>query len=144
MTEKPTHIEFERACVCQALRRTARQVTRRYETALRPLGLTMGQFTTLAALLRPDPVPLSALADQLGMDRTTLTRDLAPLERRGLVGSVPSPDDGRVRAIELTEAGRTLLDEAIPRWRDAQAESDRRLDGTDWAELRNQLDRLVA
>ena len=144
MTERLSHAEFERACVCQALRRAARKVTRRYEDALRPIGLTMGQFTTLAALLRADPVPLSVLADQLGMDRTTLTRDLAPLERRGLLASVPMPDDRRVRAIELTHEGRVLLDDAVPLWREAQAESGRRLDGTDWADVRSELDRLAA
>ena len=144
MSNLLTHTEFERVCVAQALRRAARKITRRYEAALRPVGLTMGQFTTLAALARPEPVPLTVLADQLGMDRTTLTRDLAPLERRGLVASSPSPDDRRVRAIELTDVGRVLLDEAAPLWREAQAESGRRLGDAQWTAIRDHLDRLAA
>lgn len=144
MSKPLAHTEFEQACVAQALRRAARKVTRRYEAALRPVGLTMGQFTTLAALARPEPVALTMLADQLGMDRTTLTRDLAPLERRGLVASRPSPDDRRVRVIELTDAGRSLLGAAAPLWRDAQAESARRLGDADWGAIRNDLDHLAA
>ena len=143
MTDALSHAEFERACVAQALRRAARRVTRRYEAALRPVGLTMGQFTTLAALARPEPVALTALADALGMDRTTLTRDLAPLERRGLVASGPSREDRRVRAIVLTDTGRALLREAAPLWREAQAESGRRLDGAEWTAIRQDLDRLA-
>ncbi|MEO0957389.1 MAG: MarR family transcriptional regulator [Pseudomonadota bacterium] len=144
MSDALKYTDFEQACIAQALRRVARKVTRRYEAALRPVGLTMGQFTTLAALARPEAVPLTVLAEQLGMDRTTLTRDLAPLERRGLVASTPSPDDGRVRAIALTDAGNDLLSLAVPLWRKAQAESARLLDGADWAPIREQLDRLSA
>ena len=134
--------EFERACVCHALRRAARTVTRRYEDALRSLNLRSGQFTILASLQQPDPVPLSMLAGQLGMDRTTLTRDLAPLERRGLIVSVASDADARVRALRLTGNGQALLAEAIPLWRHAQAESERRMDGRDWNTIRRDLDRL--
>ena len=142
MEETLSHSEFERACMAQALRRAARKVTRRYEEALRPLGVTMGQFTTLAALARPEPVPLTALADQLGMDRTTMTRDLAPLERRGLVRSSPSKKDRRIRAIALTDAGRDLLHEAVPRWRSAQEGSRHRLGDVDWSLVRQGLDHL--
>lgn len=142
MARELNYVDFEHACIAQALRRAARSVTRRYEATLRPLGLTMGQFTTLASLARPKPVPLMVLAEQLGMDRTTLTRDLAPLERRGLVASTSSPDDGRVRAIALTSAGRELLELATPLWRDAQAESVRRLGGADWGAIREQIDLL--
>lgn len=143
MTDPLSHAEFESACVAQALRRAARKVTRRYEAALRPAGLTMGQFTILAALARPEAVALTALADQLGMDRTTLTRDLAPLERRGLVASSPSRKDRRVRAIGLTKDGRARLAEATPLWRRAQAESRRRLALSDWTGMRRDLDRLT-
>lgn len=142
MSQRLSHLEFESACIAQALRRAARKVTRRYEEALRPVGLTMGQFSTLAALARPDPVALTVLAEQLGMDRTTLTRDLAPLERRGLVASSPSKEDRRVRGIALTDAGRSCLEKAAPLWRAAQAESGRRLAHAEWAAIREDLDRL--
>lgn len=139
-----TALEFERACVCQTMRRVARKVSKRYEAALRPLGLKAGQFTILAALQRDHAVPLGALAKALGMDRTTLTKDLRPLERRGLVASVADANDARVRGLELTPAGRKLLAEAEPLWQSAQDTTLARLGGRDWQNLKRTLDRLAA
>lgn len=139
-----TAAEFGRVCVCQALRRTARRVSKRYEDALRPVGLKAGQFTILAALHRDGHVPLGALADGLGMDRTTLTKDLRPLERRGLVTSVADEKDARVRGLKLTDAGRALLREAVPLWMTAQDISYGRIGDTEWTTLRRTLDRLAA
>ena len=136
--------EFERACVCQALRRAARKVTNRYEAALKPVGLKAGQFTILAALMRDHHLPLGALARGLGMDRTTLTKDLRPLERRGLVASVADESDARIRGLRLTDAGRAVLQEAFPLWRAAQDESHARVGADSWAEIRRTLDRLAA
>ncbi len=142
MVDTLSYAEFEKACVAQALRRAARHVTRRYEQGLRGVGLTMGQFTTLAALARPQPVAVTVLADQLGMDRTTLTRDLAPLERRGLIQSGHSKKDKRVRTISLTSEGRVLLGKAVPIWRAAQDESHDRLDADGWPALQEALAKL--
>ena len=139
-----TALEFERACVCQTVRRAARKISQRYEAALRPLGLKAGQFTILAALCRERPVPVSALARDLGMDRTTLTKDLRPLERRGLVASVADASDARIRGLELTAAGRKLLTEAEPLWQAAQDATLARLGGRDWQSLKRTLDRLAA
>lgn len=83
MIDSYTFSDFNTLCACQALRQATRKVSRRYDAALRPVKLNAGQFTMLAALLRPDPVTITTLADQLGIDRTTLSRDLKPLERRG-------------------------------------------------------------
>lgn len=135
--------DFEQACVCQALRRVARQVARRYEEAMRGTGLTTGQFAILAALLREDAVSLGVLAKVLGMDRTTLTRELRPLERRGLLTSAPAPDDRRVRTLRLSEQGLAVMREAIPRWEQAQEATHRRLPPSDWRRLRAELERLV-
>lgn len=118
-------------------------VARRYDDALRPLGITSGQFSILAALLRDKPVPLGALAGALGMDRTTLNRNLKPLVGQGLVETTTVVTDARVRALRLTSAGRSLLDRALPLWRKAQADSTKRLGGTPWADLRAQLQALI-
>ena len=138
-----TFTDFNTLCACQALRQAARKVTRRYDAVLRPLKLNAGQFTTLAALLRPDAVSISTLADQLGMDRTTLTRDLKPLERRGLVVSRAGDEDARVRQISLSRMGRDLLDEAIPLWEAAQERTKKEMSDPDWAALRSDLRRLT-
>ncbi|WP_415919008.1 MarR family winged helix-turn-helix transcriptional regulator [Tateyamaria sp. SN6-1] len=134
-----TFSDFSTLCACQALRQAARKVSRRYDAALRPVHLSAGQFTTLAALLRPDPVSISILAEQLGMDRTTLTRDLKPLERRELVTSQSGTEDARVRQVALTNAGRDLLMEAIPLWEVAQRQTKKEMSDVDWRELRNDL-----
>ena len=139
-----TASDFAQTCICQAVRRLARQVSKHYEDAFRPLGLKAGQFTILAALKRDRPVRLGALANGLGMDRTTLTRDLRPLERRGLVTSTADPSDARARCIALTERGRDLLERAIPLWRTAQADLLTRMQNADLLSLRAQIDRLAS
>ena len=77
--------------------------------SLREVGLTAGQFSTLVAVARNGTVALTPLAEELGMDRTTLTRALAPMERNGWVHTQTSAGDARVRTVELTEEGRDLL-----------------------------------
>lgn len=142
MSDELSANDLGAACVCLGVRKAARQLARRYDEAFRPLGITSGQFSILAALLRDDAVPLGALADVLGMDRTTLNRNLKPLEAAGLIAKTASKDDRRVRALHLTRRGRTLLNEAVPLWRQAQAESERRLAGAAWPKLRTQLHAL--
>lgn len=136
-----TALEMYTSCVCLGLQRAARNVARHYDEALRPTGLTSGQFTILSSLLRDKPMPLGALAELLGLDRTTLNRNLRPLEAEGLVATVPDPEDARVRGIELTPAGHGRLDIAVPLWRRAQSESNAKLD-TDWQQIRPVLARL--
>ncbi|HIP77639.1 MAG TPA: MarR family transcriptional regulator, partial [Kiloniellaceae bacterium] len=121
----------------------ARKISKRYEEALRPVALKAGQFTILASLQRERPAPLGALAAALGMDRTTLTKDLRPLERRGLVTSVADEEDARVRRLKLTPQGRALLKKAVPLWQTAQKVSYERLADADWPDLRRALDRLA-
>ncbi|CCD99434.1 MarR family winged helix-turn-helix transcriptional regulator [Bradyrhizobium sp. STM 3809] len=142
MASKLTAQDLAAACVCLGVRKAARQVARRYDDAFRPLGLTSGQFSILAALLRDEVVPLGAIADVLGMDRTTLNRNLKPLEQEKLVATSATAEDRRVRGLVLTAKGRALLDRAIPIWRTAQAESERRLAAMDWPTFRSQLQAL--
>jgi DNA-binding MarR family transcriptional regulator len=137
-----TAAEIGTACVCLGVRKAARRLARRYDEALRPLGITSGQFSILAALLLRDPVPLGVLAETLGMDRTTLNRNLMPLEKRKLIATAALPDDGRVRGLVLAERGRALLDRAVPLWKEAQAESQRRLQRSSWTEFRSLLSAL--
>ena len=95
---------------------------RRYDKALRPLGLSNGQFSLLMALNRPGQASVSDLAAVLGMDRTTVTAMLKPLERRGLVASAADGRDRRQRGLTLSDAGRELLTAALPVWKAMQAE----------------------
>lgn len=109
--------EVRDRCLCLHLQRAARAVARRFDEAFRPLGLTSGQYSLLMSLNRPDPPRLGDVARVLGMDRTTLTANIKPLERRGLVHSLPDETDRRSRRLALTETGEALLAEAVPIWR---------------------------
>jgi len=106
-------------CVCATARMAARSLTRIYDRALEPAGIRTTQFSVLARLLEEGPLPLTHLAGRLAMDRTTLARDLRPLERRGLV-AISVGTDRRVRMAELTPAGRRLVDEVRPLWKQVQ------------------------
>ncbi len=131
-------------CVCVNVQRAARAVARRYDAALRPLGLTSGQFAILAALNRAEPVAITALADALGLERTTLTRNLVPLKVRRLVNVGSDAGDHRVRAVSLTAMGRVLLSDAMPLWRAEQVVSVDALDAATWSDARQILARLSA
>ncbi|MDQ1081066.1 MarR family winged helix-turn-helix transcriptional regulator [Pseudoroseomonas cervicalis] len=105
------------ACLCLHAQRAARALARHFDAALRPLGLTSGQFSLLMALNRPEPPPMGPVAALLAMDRTTLTAALKPLQRRGLVEVRPDPEDRRSRRLALLPEGRALLARAFPIWR---------------------------
>lgn len=119
-----TTIEVRDRCLCLHLQRAARAVARRFDDALRPVGLTNGQFSLLMSLNRPLPPTIGAVAALLAMDRTTLTASLKPLERRGLVQVTVDDSDRRLRRLLLTSAGRALLDAALPLWRQEHAAVD--------------------
>ncbi|MBS1215992.1 MAG: winged helix DNA-binding domain protein [Proteobacteria bacterium] len=109
-----------RGCTCFKLRRLTRRVTQHYDRELAPAGLRVTQFSLLSALAARDAVPMSELADMLDLDRTTLTRNVAPLEARGFVEIGPGAD-ARSRTARITAAGRAAREAALPRWRRAQA-----------------------
>jgi DNA-binding MarR family transcriptional regulator len=123
-------------CLCLAAQRAARALARRFDVALRPLGLTSGQFSLLMSLNRPKPPSIGSLAALLAMDRTTLTANLKPLERRGLVETTVDPADRRGRLLTLTRAGRVLLQSAVPIWEHTHAEAERLLAQTEVEILR--------
>jgi DNA-binding MarR family transcriptional regulator len=124
-------------CTCAMLRRTARRLTQAYDQALRPSGLRLTQYSVLANLTRRGGLSITDLAELLAMERTTLTRNLRPLERAGWVRVGPGPDR-RSRAVEITPAGRRVFDQALPLWREAERAFRRRL-GRDRAAALSQL-----
>jgi DNA-binding MarR family transcriptional regulator len=119
---KPVDVPFETTllvrdtCLCLHVQRAARALGRRFDDALRPIGLTNGQFSLMMSLNRPSPPSMGSVAALLAMDRTTLTAALKPLERRGLVEIIGDPADRRSRLMKLTTAGRALLSNAVPIW----------------------------
>lgn len=130
-------------CLCLHVQRAARALARRFDTALRPLDLTNGQFSLMMSLNRPEPPSMAAVAPLLGMDRTTLTAALKPLARRGLVEVLPDPKDRRSRLLSLTRRGHALLAAALPIWVRTHAEIDETLPQSNPERLRNDL-RTVA
>jgi DNA-binding MarR family transcriptional regulator len=132
-------LEVRDTCLCLHLRRAARAVARGFDAALRPLELTNGQFSLLMSLNRPDAASIGSVSVLLAMDRTTLTANLKPLERRGLVKVTVDDTDKRTRRLALTPAGRTLLVAACPVWRQTHAAIDRFLTGSSPDRLRTDL-----
>ena len=118
-------------CLCLHAQRAARALTRRFDEAFRPLGLTSGQYSLLMSLNRPRPASIGSVAALLAMDRTTLTANLKPLERRGLVRSEVDPADRRGRLLSLTDAGRALLQSAVPIWIETHQQVERLLTDAD-------------
>lgn len=129
-------------CLCLHAQRTARALARRFDRALKPVGLTNGQFSLMMSLNRPEPPGLGSVAALLAMDRTTLTAALKPLERRGWVSSTPDPDDRRSRRLSLTEAGRTVLAEALPIWSAEHAALEAERPDLDFSVIRDGLTAL--
>jgi DNA-binding MarR family transcriptional regulator len=113
-------------CTCLNLRRITRKVTQRFDEWLAPAGLRCTQFSLLGMLHAPDRLTVSALAQKLDVDRTTLTRNLRLLTDRGLVAVVDGPD-ARSRSVIVTAQGRQAFARALPLWRKAQEEVNARL-----------------
>ena len=108
-----------RQCVCTAARRRSRDLTRAFEKAMRGSGVRGTQFTLLATLVQTGPIPTTRLADFQGLERTTLTRNLALLVRDGLV-RIAEGEDRRVRKVAITPAGEEAARRAFPFWKKAQ------------------------
>ena len=109
-------------CNCMALRRASRRITNFYDSKLAPTGLRVTQYAILALLGEHGGVSVNSLARHLDLDRTTMGKNLRPLERMRYVKVSPSPTDGRSRMITLTNSGGAALKAAAPLWRRAQAE----------------------
>jgi DNA-binding MarR family transcriptional regulator len=133
-----THLVRD-SCLCLHVQRAARALARRFDEVLRPLELTQGQFSLLTSLNRPEPPSIGSVAALLAMDRTTLTANLKPLERRGLVKVSIDKEDRRSRRLIITAAGRALLSRAFPLWKRAHADTERLIAGMSPDDLRGAL-----
>lgn len=121
-------------CICIALRSAARSATDAYDAALAPTGLKVTMYRLLKNVAAEDGVSISVLAERLGLDRSTLGRNLRVLEKRGLV-RLGAADDGRARAVRITETGRAAYLSARPYWCEAQATMRARLGGAETERL---------
>jgi len=145
---KAAEISFETTlfvrdtCLCLHLQRAARALARRFDDALRPLGLTSGQYSMMISLNRPEPPNVGSVASLLSMDRTTLTAALKPLQRRDLFTVMVDDEDRRGRRLRLTPAGRALLARALPVWGRTHAEIERLLPPDGAERLRRDLQAL--
>ena len=134
-------LQVRDTCLCLHAQRAARALARRFDEAFRPLGITSGQYSLLHSLNRPAPPTLGQVAEVLAMDRSTVTANLKPLERRGLAAVAVDPDDRRGRRAALTDAGRNLLARATPIWVEEHARVEQELEA-DPERLRDDLRRL--
>lgn len=116
-------------CLCLYAQRAARALSRRFDEAFRPLGLTSGQFSLLMSLNRPEPPTIGQLAEVLAMDRSTVTANLKPLERMGALTVAVDAKDRRGRRTALTETGQALLARATPIWINEHARVEAELAG---------------
>ncbi|MFD1508653.1 MarR family winged helix-turn-helix transcriptional regulator [Lacimonas salitolerans] len=134
-----TVLHIRDTCLCLATQRAARRLARRFDTALRPFGLTNGQFSLMVALNQPEPPPIGRLAPFLGMDPSTLTAAVKPLARRGLLTVEPDSADRRARRLRITPEGVALMRDAVDVWRATHAELDAGLDDGTSAALHHAL-----
>jgi len=135
---KPLQVPFtatlhvKDTCLCLHAQRAARALARRFDVALKRFDITSGQFSLLMSLNRPEPPTIGSVAGLLAMDRTTLTANLKPLERRGLLTVSVDPGDRRSRRLALTQTGMALLARALPVWTQVHADIEAGLpDGGD-------------
>lgn len=125
---KPLQVPFaatlhvKDTCLCLHAQRAARALARRFDVALKRFDITSGQFSLLMSLNRPEPPTIGSVAGLLAMDRTTLTANLKPLERRGLLTVSIDPGDRRSRRLALTTTGMALLARALPVWTQTHAD----------------------
>lgn len=128
--DTPAHLPAETVqhvattCLCLHAQRAARSLARAFDTALRPLELSSGQFSLLMALNRNEPQTVGQLAQFLAMDRTSVTAALKPLERRGLVAIRTGKVDRRNRIVTITGTGVALMHQAVPVWQATHARLD--------------------
>jgi DNA-binding MarR family transcriptional regulator len=131
-------------CNCFAIRSAARHVTQFYDQFLAPIGLRTTQFSILAKLRRLGPLTINALAGDMVLDRTTLGRNILPLQRDGLIRVEAAASDRRAKELQLTKAGEKRLQAALKVWSQAQAQFEAAFGSKRSAELRSLLRAVVA
>ena len=136
-----TEREVVDRCLCHKVRSAARAVTRAYDAALRPSGLRATQLSVLVCVAAEGAVSIAALAEYMGMDRSTLTRNLRPLVNEGLV-SLGSEGWRRSRTIAITKKGDERMKKALPYWENAQKALQKTIGVSSWPQVVRSLDHL--
>ncbi|MEP9357570.1 MarR family transcriptional regulator [Sphingomonas sp. KR3-1] len=134
------HEPLPPACACTLLRKAARVAGRLYDAALAGHDMSIAQFALLRHIARGEPLALSRLAEQLEMDRSSLYRAIAPLEKRGWVEVTPGA--GRSKAARLTEAGRAALHAAEPDWAAMQHRVEAEVGTALWKVMKSGIETL--
>ena len=134
--------EIIESCACHKVRMAARAVTRAYDEALRPVGLRATQLSVLVAVAIDGSMSITELANFLGMDRSTLTRNLGPLTKEGLV-AMGAEGWRRSRELVITKKGRERLQAAVPLWQQAQATLKRKVGARNWDSFHGELDHVI-
>jgi DNA-binding MarR family transcriptional regulator len=133
-------------CACNKVRTAARLVSRAYDDALRPTGLRASQCAVLAAIAAQsngnNSMSITALAEAMSMDRSTLKRNVTPLETLGLV-SVAAEGWRRSRSLSITDKGKAALTAAVPLWEAAQKRLKKLLGPKGWDDIHGSLDNLI-
>jgi len=125
-------------CACFDLRKAARAISRMYDDFLRDAGVNITQFAQLRLIGTEKEISVSTLSRYMVMDRTSITRALAPLERDGLINSRPGADK-RIRIVSLTKKGFKLVEDAEPKWRRAQEALMEAIGADRWSAMRSVL-----
>ena len=131
-------------CNCLAVRQAARHITQFYDQLLAPSGMRTTQFSILAKLRQLGPMPINALAQQMVMDRTTLGRNILPLERDGLIAVEPGKRGKRSKTLRLTETGAARFRAATKAWVQAQRQFETAFGAERTAAMRTLLHAVAA
>ena len=129
-------------CTCGELRKAARAITLLYDNAFKSTGLLSTQFNVLQAIYNIDSIRISDLANKLGMDRTTLTRNLSVLERQGFI-KISQGKDQRTRIVTATQKGRSAVSKTVLLWNEVQRKVKQEMGENSWRELMQNLGQLV-
>ncbi len=129
-------------CTCAELRKASRAVTLLYDNAFKSSGLLSTQLSVLRVISKSDPLKVSQLAEELGMDRTTLTRNLSVLKRQGFIKISPGKDQ-RTRIVTITSSGSNSIAKTIPLWNEVQRKVKKQMGESAWNELMQSLSQFV-
>lgn len=142
LIERDKCVEIATHCACFNFRKASRAVTQLFDATLAPSGMRSTQFTVLIGLGLVESATISELAEMLAIDRTTMSRTLKPLLKKGFVGYV-STLDKRIRAVTLLPLGRRTLSTMLPLWERAQSQIVEKFGHLRWSELKGDLDKAA-
>jgi len=129
-------------CTCFNLRKASRIVTQYFDDSMRSIGLRGTQFTLLANAFAYSPITVTRMAEIMVTDRTTLGRNLLPMEKNGLI-KVEQGDDRRTRIVQITDAGEKKLEEAYPLWKETQESIKQKIGSQNWSIMISNISNLV-